>query len=56
MFTKRELYIIANAIFEKKNSLKKSEEGKVKMSPETFDDYLELSVLHLKLKDYINER
>ena len=55
MFTKRELYLIASAIFEKKNSLKKSE-GKVKMSPEAFDDYLELSVLHLKLKDYINER
>lgn len=56
MFTKRELYLIASTIFEKKNSLKKSEEGKVKMSPEAFDDYLELSVLHLKLKDYINER
>ena len=56
MFTKRELYIIANAIFEKKSSLKKSEEGKVKMSPEAFDDYLELSALHLKIKDYINER
>lgn len=54
MFTKRELYIIADAIFEKKNSLKKSEEGKIKMSPEAFDDYLELSVLHLKIKDCIN--
>lgn len=51
MFTKRELYIIANAIFDKK-----SEGGKVKMSPEAFDDYLELSVLHLKIKDFINER
>ena len=56
MFTKRELYIIADAIFEKKNSLKKSKEGKIKMSPEAFDDYLELSALHLKIKDYINER
>lgn len=56
MFTKRELYIIVNAIFEKKNSLKKSEEGKIKMSPEAFDEYLELSALHLKIKDYINER
>ena len=56
MFTKRELYIIADAIFEKKNSLKKSEEGKINMSPEAFDDYLELSALHLKIKDYINER
>ena len=56
MFTKRELYIIADTIFEKKNSLKKSEEGKIKMSPEAFDDYLELSALHLKIKDYINER
>lgn len=56
MFTKRELYLIASAIFEKKNSLKKSEQGKVKMSPEAFDDYLELSVLHLKIKDYINDR
>ena len=56
MFTKRELYIIADAIFEEKNSLKKSEEGKIKMSPEAFDDYLELSALHLKIKDYINER
>lgn len=54
MFTKRELYIIADTIFEKKNSLKKSEEGKIKMSPEAFDDYLELSALHLKIKDYIN--
>ena len=56
MFTKRELYIIANVIFEKKNSLKKSEEGKIKMSPEAFDDYLELSAIYLKIKDYINER
>ena len=56
MFTKRELYLIAKVIFEKKNSLKKSEQGKVKMSPEAFDDYLELSVLHLKIKDYINDR
>lgn len=56
MFTKRELYIIANTIFEKKNSLKKSEEGKIKMSPEAFDDYLELSALHLKIKGCINER
>lgn len=56
MFTKRELYIIARAIYDKKKSIMKSVEGKVKMSPEAFDEYLELSVLHLKLKDYTNER
>lgn len=58
MFTKRELYIIAEAIFQKKSELKKRDvtNNSVKMSPEAFDEYLELSVLHFKLKDLINER
>lgn len=57
MFTKRELYLIARAIFEYKQKLKKNDgTDKVKMSVIEFDDYLELSVLHLKIKDFINER
>lgn len=55
-FTKRELYLLASAIFDKKNSLMRKEEGKVKMTQSEFDDYFELSALHLKIKDLINER
>ena len=57
MFSVRELYMLSRAIFEYKNNMKKSDsDSKVKFSPEQFDEYLEVSLLHLKLKDMINGR
>lgn len=57
-FTKRELYLIANAIHDRKNDFmdNHSENNKIKMSRYDFDEYFELSTLHLKIKDLINER
>ena len=59
MFTIRELYIIANAINDKKNNFMDNhsdDNNKIKMSRYDFDEYFELSSLHLKIKDIINDR
>jgi len=56
MFTKRELYLIARAIFDYKMKLKhRKENGHTMFKEDEFDDYIELSILHLKVKDFINE-
>lgn len=55
MFTKRELYIIASCLFDRKNSLVRKDQGS-EMTVSEFDEYFELSTLHLKIKDLINER
>lgn len=57
MFTKRELYLISSCLFDRKNSLMRKDEGsKIKMTQSEFDEYFELLALHLKIKDFINER
>lgn len=57
-FTKREMYLIANIISEKKNAFmdEHSENNKIKMSRYDFDEYFELVSLLLKIKDIINDR